>query len=150
MAFLIRHFPPTPAPALAAFLESALGSTACACEPARAEASADVRALPIDLAEDDAAFTVRASLPGFQKDDVDVSFEDGVLSILAKHVEQTSETGPRFLRQERTITSLGRRITLPAPIAEQDVTAELKDGILTLRLPKVQKPQPQRIQVRQN
>lgn len=147
MSMLIRRFP-VASPTLASFIESAFSDPFFAREwPGT---GTDEGTLPIDLSEDDASVIVRASLPGFRKEDVEIEVEDGVLSINAKHEEQHEEKKERFYRQERRITSMSRRIALPTAVVHKDTQAELKDGVLTLRLPKVQKPQPQRIQIRAN
>lgn len=105
--------------------------------------------LALDLSEDDKAVIVRASLPGFKKEDLDIEVHDGVLSINAKHNEEKEEKTERFYRKERTMNSMSRRVALPAAVLDKEAVADLKDGVLTLRLPKTIKSQPQRIPIRQ-
>jgi HSP20 family protein len=103
--------------------------------------------LPIDVLEHDGKVVVRASLPGFKKEDIDVQLHEGVLSIKAEHTEETQEQGDRWYRRERRTGSVSRRIALPGIVAEADVTAELKDGVLTLSVPTPEKPGPKQIEI---
>ncbi|CAG1009072.1 Acid shock protein [Phycisphaerales bacterium] len=103
--------------------------------------------LPLDVSENDTHVIVRASLPGFQKDNIDVEVHDGVLSINARQEEEKEETGERFYRKERSTTAMSRRVALPSAVMEKDALADFKDGVLTLRLPKSQKEQPRKIRI---
>lgn len=93
-------------------------------------------ALAVDVSQGKEGETiVRASLPGFRKDDVQVSVNNGILDIKAesKHEEETKQE--RFYRKERRYGSLSRRIALPGNPSGDDVTAELRDGVLTVKVP---------------
>src|SRR5438132_1262661 len=57
--------------------------------------------LPVDISEADGKLTVKASLPGFKKDDIDVQVHQGVLSINAKHSTDTETTDEKWYRRER-------------------------------------------------
>lgn len=103
--------------------------------------------LALDVSEDDANVIVRASLPGFTKDDVNIEVHDGVLTIKAEHAEEREETGERFYRRERQFGSVSRRVALPSAVVEDDAHAELKDGVLTLRLPKTKQATPKKIAI---
>ena len=104
--------------------------------------------LAVDISEVDGALKVEASLPGFQKEDVDVQVHEGVLSIKAEHDEEHATKGERFYRRERTFGSMSRRIALPGIVHDSKVDAELSDGILTLTLPLPEKAQPKQIEIR--
>ncbi len=103
--------------------------------------------LAVDVAENDAEVIVRASVPGFEKKDIDIEVHEGVLSINATHAEESEETGERFYRRERRIGSLSRRIALPSQVVEDQARAELLNGVLTLRLPKTTKPSARKVQI---
>lgn len=111
-------------------------------------ASIDEGALALDVSEDDRNVYVRASLPGFRKEDVEISVHDGVLSIKAEHSEVTEEKKERYYRRERRVGSVSRRIALPSSVQEDKTGAELSDGVLTLTLPKHPKDEPRRIAIR--
>ncbi len=100
------------------------------------QASNDNGNLAIDVSEQDAHFVIRASLPGFSKESVTVNIEEGVVTIKAQHAEEKEEKSERFYRRERRSGSLARRVALPGMVDESGATAELRDGVLTLRVPK--------------
>ncbi len=109
--------------------------------------ASDEGTLAVDVLEHDGKVVVRASLPGFQKEDIDVQLHEGVLSIKAERTEETEEQGDRWYRRERQTGSVSRRIALPGVVTEADVTAELKDGVLTVSVPTPEKPGPKQIEI---
>ncbi len=107
-------------------------------------------ALPVDIAEKDGDIVVRASLPGFEKDEIDVQVHEGVLSITAKRSEQHEESGDdgeRYYRRERRAGSVSRRIALPGGVDGAKVEAELRDGVLTLTIPTPEQSKPKQIEI---
>src|SRR5690606_25027609 len=109
--------------------------------------TSDDGTLAVDVLEHEGKVVVRASLPGFSKEDIDVQLHEGVLSIKAEHTEDTEEQGDRWYRRERRTGSVSRRIALPGIVADADVTAELKDGVLTVSVPTPEKPSPKQIEI---
>ena len=103
--------------------------------------------LAIDVAEGDGELIVRASLPGFKKEDVDVQIHNGVLSIKAEQSEASEATEEHFYRKERRFGSVSRRIALPGVVAEAKANAQLKDGVLVLRIPLPEVARPKQIPV---
>ncbi|QYU66202.1 Hsp20/alpha crystallin family protein [Leptolyngbya sp. 15MV] len=103
--------------------------------------------LALDVSEDDKNVIVRASLPGFQKDEIEVEVHEGVLTIKAEHAEEREEKGETFYRRERRVGAVSRRVALPSVQLEGEPTAELKDGVLTLRIPKSAKATPKRVKI---
>lgn len=93
--------------------------------------------IKIDVTEDDATYTVKAELPGVEKNDIDVKIDGNLVSIAAK-IERDTELkdGERVLRRERYSGSVSRSFTLAADIDEAAASAQYKDGVLTLALPK--------------
>jgi HSP20 family protein len=108
----------------------------------------DEGTLPVDIYESDGTLKVRASLPGFDKDDIDVQVHEGVLSINAKHVEESETKDEHYYRKERRVGSVSRRIALPGVVHDAEVEAELTNGVLTLSLPLPEKAQPKQIEIR--
>lgn len=90
---------------------------------------------------------VRASLPGFRKEDVQLSVHNGVLDIRAESKQEEETKDERFYRRERRISSLSRRIALPGNPTGDDVQAELKDGVLTVKVPGTTKNGPKQISI---
>jgi HSP20 family protein len=103
----------------------------------------------LDLSEDDANVIVRATLPGYTKDEINVEVDEGVLTISGEHHEEHTEgaLGEKFYRRERRHGSVQRRLALPMPVREDQAIAELTNGVLTLRLPKVQKAPAKKISI---
>ena len=103
--------------------------------------------LPLDVIEENNGILVRASVPGFTPDEVDVQIHNGVLTIRAEHDEEKEEKGERYLRRERRWGSLVRSVALPSTVEEDHCEAELKDGVLSLRVPKSEKALPRKVKV---
>lgn len=116
--------------------------------PASALAAVEEGTLPLDVSEDEQHVYVRASLPGFKKEDVEISVHDGVLSIKADHSDETVETKERYYRRERRFGSLSRRIALPSAVLDDKTAATLEHGVLTLTLPKVRQEEPRKIAIK--
>lgn len=106
-------------------------------------------ALAVDISEGKEGETiVRASLPGFKKEDVKVSVHQGVLDIRAESKEEHETKDEKFYRKERRWGAVSRRIALPGNPAEDGVQAELKDGVLTVKVQPSKANQPRQIAVR--
>lgn len=102
----------------------------------------DEGSLALDVLEKEGKVVVKASLPGFTKEEIDVQVHDGVLYIKAEHNEEHEEKDAKFYRRERRYGAVSRRVALPAAVAGAEVNAELKDGVLTLTLPVPERAQP--------
>jgi len=92
--------------------------------------------MSIDVADQDEQFVVTADLPGFEKDEIEVTVSDNVVKIEAEHEAETEEREENYLRHERARRSMSRSVRLPEPVAEDDVSAKYKNGVLTVTLPK--------------
>lgn len=93
--------------------------------------------IKVDVTETDTQYTVKAELPGVEKDDIDVKIDGNLVSISAK-VERNQELkeGERVIRRERYSGSVSRSFSLQSEIDESTATAQYKDGVLSLTLPK--------------
>ncbi|MFB6154404.1 MAG: Hsp20/alpha crystallin family protein [Haloferacaceae archaeon] len=94
--------------------------------------------MSVDVADQAEAFVVTADLPGFEKDEIDVTISNSVLEIAAEHESETETREEDYLRQERTSSSMSRSLRLPEPVREDDVSAKYKNGVLTVTLPKTE------------
>jgi HSP20 family protein len=103
----------------------------------------------VDITEDEDTITVEAELPGFRRDEVDVTMTEGILRIAAERRAEPSERegGTQHLR-ERRFTRVERAFTLPAAVETDGVEATLEDGVLHVTLQKAQAAKPARIQVK--
>ncbi len=103
--------------------------------------------LPLDVAETADGFVIKASLPGANPDDFDITLSDNVLTLKAAIEEDKEfEEGQYHLRERRS-GSFERSITLPAPANADDIKADYADGVLTLNVPKSEEVKPKRIAV---
>ncbi len=102
----------------------------------------------LDVTERDGEFVVTAELPGVKREDVDISIENGVLTISAETRSETEEKeGERVLRQERRYGKYLRSLRLGKEIDDHKVKATLRDGVLELVLPKAEAVKPKKISV---
>lgn len=103
--------------------------------------------LALDVSEKDDTTIVRASLPGFRKEDVDIQFHDGILTLRATHNDEETFEGETFHRRERRMRSLERAIRLPNVDHDANIEADLANGVLTVRLPHSEASRPRKINV---
>jgi HSP20 family protein len=101
---------------------------------------------PVDIYEDDQGLVVVADLPGADSSSLDVRVERGVLTIQAR--ASTSRAGGNPVYREYEPTGFFRQFQLPEEVDTGRIEADLKNGVLTLHLPRVAPAQPRRIQVR--
>lgn len=104
--------------------------------------------LPLEMYETDKEVVVKAPLPGFKPDEVDIELQNGVLSIRAEHKEEHEEKGATYHLREYRAGRFYRQVTLPAEVNADKAEATFEDGILTLRFPKAEKAQARKIKVK--
>ena len=97
------------------------------------------RSIPVSVNEDKDNLQITAELPGVQRSDVSVEIVEDVLSLRASR-KQTGSEG------EQTV-SFARELNLPYPVQADKISAELKDGVLRLTLPKVEAVKPRKIEI---
>ena len=103
--------------------------------------------LPVDVTETEDGYQVRATLPGFNADQVEVTMRDGVLSIAAKRSEEKTEEKGRYLRREVFSGNYRRQLAFPGEVKAEDVKADFENGVLTIRVPRAAKPQPVKVAI---
>jgi HSP20 family protein len=99
-----------------------------------------------DIYETQDALTVILEMPGVEKSNVDVRVEDGVLSVLGK-LDLSKYQGLQPLYIEYNVGHYSRSFQLSSKVDQSKIAAELKDGVLSLTLPKVEQAKPRNIQV---
>ena len=102
---------------------------------------------PMDLVEAGDHFVLKADLPGLREEDVNLEVQDGTLTISGerKAEHEASESG--WYRIERSFGSFTRSLTLPERVDASAISAEFKDGVLEVRIPKPEEHKPQRIAI---
>ena len=101
----------------------------------------------LDVEEADKEFLVKTDLPDVKKSDVKIGIEDGVLTIEGERKQEKDERTKKFHRVERVYGKFVRRVGLPTNIDASHVTAEYKEGVLTVHLPKTAATTPRSVQV---
>ena len=103
--------------------------------------------LPVtDIFETDQALTVVLEMPGVGKDAIDVSVEDDVLTIHGR-IDYSKYEGLQPVYTEYNVGHYARSFQLSSKIEQANIQAELKDGVMTLVLPKVERAKPRKIKI---
>ena len=102
----------------------------------------------VDISEDDKEYLIKAELPEVKKEDVKVTAEQGTLTIMGERKFEKEEKGKKYHRVERCYGSFGRSFSLPDDASPGKVSAEFKDGVLTVHLAKDEKAKPQYVEVK--
>jgi HSP20 family protein len=102
----------------------------------------------VDITEDEKEYLIKAELPEVKKEDVKVTVEDGTLSITGERKFEKEEKGKKYHRVERAYGSFMRSFTLPEGTTGDKVSAEFKDGVLKVHLPKSEEVKPKSIDVK--
>lgn len=114
----------------------------------RTNLEADARwILPVDVYEQDEDMVLRAALPGVRREDLQVTFHSGVLTIEATSRPATGVDHDRYFRREVRTGTWSRSLRLPDDIDTDGISASLEDGILTLTLPRRAEVKPQVIEI---
>ncbi len=104
--------------------------------------------LAVDMVENKDDFVVKASIPGINPDDLDISYSDETLTIKGEIKEDKEVKEDQYHLRERRIGSFIRSITLPTKIKGEAIEASYQDGVITLRLPKAEEVKPKRIAIK--
>ncbi len=102
----------------------------------------------VDISETDDEYIVRAEVPGVSKDDVKVTIKENVLTISGEKKQEKETKNENFHRIERVYGSFSRTFTLPGAVKVDKVEAKFKDGVLTIKLPKVEETKAKEIEVK--
>lgn len=103
--------------------------------------------IPVDIYETSDEYTIKAPMPGVTADKMEVTYEAGVLTVQGEVSEEKAAQG-ECLVQERRYGKFSRSIGLPGTIQPEKIVAGLRDGVLTLRVPKAEEVKPKRISVK--
>jgi len=91
---------------------------------------------PVDVFEENDEIVIRADLPGFKKDEIQVRVLENAIDIKAEKKEEVEEKAEGFYRAERRYGRLRRIIPLPLPVDPENVKAKLENGVLEIRAKK--------------
>ena len=102
----------------------------------------------VDISEDDQEYRIKAELPDVKKEDLRVTAQEGTLTIMGERKFEKEEQGRKYHRVERAYGSFGRSFSLPDDASPAKVSAEFKDGVLTVHLVKDEKAKPRQVEVK--
>jgi HSP20 family protein len=100
-----------------------------------------------DVKETKDAYVIKGDLPGVKEEELDVSLNGNLLTISGKREEDRREEGDAYYAMERSYGGFARSFTMPESVDGNSVTADLKNGVLTVRIPKKPEAQPKRIAI---
>lgn len=93
---------------------------------------------PVDFAETDKEYVIRLEVPGIPRENLDVSLDGTLLTLSGRREFQKEQTTEKYIWQEREEGKFVRSLRLPTSVVENKIEATVHDGILTVRLPKVE------------
>jgi HSP20 family protein len=102
----------------------------------------------LDISERKDAYLVTVELPGVEADDLEITMEDGLLTIQGERHFAHDSSEQQFHRVERRYGAFRRAITLPAQVQAEQIEASFDNGVLQILVPKMEEAKPKRIQVR--
>lgn len=100
---------------------------------------------PVELVETDEGYSIKALLPGLKAEDVNIQFNEGVLSVDGEY-KKTDESA-NLLIDELPIGRFARSFELSSPVVIEKIEASMSDGILTIQLPKAEEAKPRTIKI---
>ncbi len=106
--------------------------------------------LALDVVEKDDLYTVKASVPGLEPDDIEITLEDNTLTIKGKFEREEEDENERYHLRERRSGSFSRTINFPVLVNAEAVEANYEQGVLTLAVPKAEEVKPKRIAIKAN
>ena len=116
--------------------------------PEREWAQPTLWGLAVDMVENKDDFIVKASVPGINPDDLDISYADDVLTIKGEIKQDNEIKDNQYHLRERRYGTFARSITLPTKIKGDAIEATYQNGVVTLRLPKAEEVKPKRIAIK--
>ena len=102
----------------------------------------------VDIVEDENEYRIKAELPAMKKEDVRLTVDNGVLTISGERKYEQEEKREKHHRIERAYGSFVRSFSLPEDADGSKVTADYKDGVLHVHLPKSEKAKPKSIEIK--
>jgi HSP20 family protein len=102
-----------------------------------------------DVSETEGEYIIKAELPEVRKEDVHITVQDGVLTLSGERKQEKREDSAKVHRVERFYGSFARRFALPENADEHAISAECRDGVIAIRIPKQQQVerQPRQIEI---
>ena len=104
--------------------------------------------IPVDIYQNANELVVKASLPGFKPEEVDIQITGDVLSIKGEHKEEKETREEDYIFKEMSYGTVNRLMTIPVEVKSDKAEATFENGVLTLTLPKAEEVKPKQIKVK--
>ena len=101
----------------------------------------------VDIKREDGVYLIDMEVPGFKPEEIDVEAHDNILTIQGERESESDASEGDFIRRERRYGKFVRRFNLPAGASSDDINAQVKDGVLHIRVPDGQAASPRKISV---
>jgi HSP20 family protein len=101
-----------------------------------------------DIYETENEIVVKAEIPGVKKEDVKLSIQDNVLTLSGERKFEEETKKENYVRVERGYGSFSRSFTLPPSVDAKKISAEFKDGLLEVKLPKLEEAKPKEVEIK--
>ena len=102
---------------------------------------------PVDIIDTEQAIIIFAEIPGIDKENVAIEVKENVLSISGERTVDHSVGNGSYMRSERVFGQFARSFALPAMIPTEKITANFKDGVLKITIPKPEAEQPRKVSI---
>ena len=102
----------------------------------------------VELSETETAYRIELDLPGLTKKDININFENGVLTISGERTENNEDEGRTYYRTERYYGSFSRSFTFPKRIDIESIKAHFRNGVLAVDALKAEESKPRRIEIK--
>lgn len=101
----------------------------------------------VDIYDHDDKVVMKAELPGVDKKDIEIDIKDGVLTLKGERAYEKEVKEDSYYRKERAFGKFTRVFTLPSDLDPDKISAEFKDGVLRIEVPKPEKKIPKKISI---
>jgi HSP20 family protein len=102
---------------------------------------------PVDVAETQDTILVRAEVPGMKQEDIQIEFENGLLTLRGERKLDKEVSGLTYHRVERTYGNFSRSFTLPRTVDPEKISATYREGVLEIQVPKKEEAKPKQIRI---
>lgn len=102
----------------------------------------------VDIREDEKGYQMEVEIPGLSEKDIELKVEENLLTLSTRKVEKKEEKSNGYLLRERRNREFRRSFVLPEDVEREGITADFKNGLLNISLPKKEKARPKMIEVK--
>lgn len=107
----------------------------------------NLMSIPLDVVEDEGKVTIKASVPGINPEELEVSIENNILTIKGEHKSEELSENAKVFRRENVYGSFSRSIRLSPQLNQDAVSANFKNGFVTITIPKVEEEKPKALRI---